>query len=153
MRARTRRRLCVGAEERRQIWRSTDGGKTYSGATRSADGSPAAYLGDQGWYGNVMWAGDPTDENFVIVGGVDLWRSTDGGDTLVDISTWWDPARRTPTTTPSSSHPATTARPTGRVFFGNDGGIYRAADVRAVGNDAAASARTRLDRTRTTPTA
>src|SRR6266702_5023648 len=72
------------------IWRSQDGGASYqSRATRTVRGAtPAQYLGDQGWYGNAIWAGDPTDENLVITGGVDLWRSADGGDSLAEISTW-----------------------------------------------------------------
>jgi hypothetical protein len=75
-----------------EIWASSDGGRTYGRRdTQIASGHPAPYLGDQGWYGNVIWAGDPTDERFVIVGGVDLWKSTDGGNTLAPISTWYDP--------------------------------------------------------------
>ena len=49
-----------------------------------------------------------------LVGGIDLWRSTDGGDTLAEISTWWDPrlrARRPPLHRRAT--PATTARRTG----------------------------------------
>src|ERR1700745_3451839 len=73
------------------IWRSVDGGASYQPrATLTVRGAtPAQYLGNQGWYGNAIWAGDPTDENLVITGGIDLWRSTDGGNSLAEISTWW----------------------------------------------------------------
>ena len=73
------------------IWRSGDGGASYQPrATLTVRGAtPAQYLGNQGWYGNAIWAGDPTDENLVIAGGIDLWRSTDGGNLLAEISTWW----------------------------------------------------------------
>src|SRR5262249_50026603 len=75
-----------------QIWRSNDGGQTFIRQnSQTASGQAAAYLGNQGWYGNAIWAGDPTIANLVLVGGVNLWRSTDGGNTLIDISTWWDP--------------------------------------------------------------
>src|SRR6266545_474378 len=75
-----------------EIWRSTDGGRTYQRrATLDGNGDPAPYLGDQGWYDNAIWCGDPTDENLLVVGGIDLWRSNDGGDTLAEISTWWHP--------------------------------------------------------------
>ena len=120
-----------------QIWRSTNGGKTYTRRQSLApDGGPAPYLAEQGWYDNAIWAGDPTDANLVIVGGVDLWRSTDGGDTLKDISTWWDPRSA------HADHHCIVADPrfnggsNKRVYFGNDGGIYRANDVRTVGNNA-----------------
>ena len=74
--------------------------------------------------------------NFVIVGGVDLWRSTNGGDLLVDISTWWDPRSAHADhhcITSAAGFNGTTNR---RVFFGCDGGVFTTADVRTVGNNA-----------------
>lgn len=120
-----------------QIWRSTDGGKSF--VRRQAidpDGDPARFLGDQGWYDNVIWAGDPTDSDFVIVGGVDLWRSTNGGDSLIDISTWWDSGSAHADHHAIVAHPSFDGAGNRTVFFGNDGGVYRADDVRTVGNDA-----------------
>jgi photosystem II stability/assembly factor-like uncharacterized protein len=119
-----------------EIWRSTDGGKTY--AKRNAarpDGTDADHLGDQGWYGNVMWAGDPTNENLIVVGGVDLWRSTDGGNTLQDISTWWDPRSAHADHHAIVAHPKYDGMANRTVFFGNDGGVFRADNVTTVGND------------------
>jgi len=120
-----------------QIWRSTDGGKTYSRRRSAlADGQPTDYLGDQGWYDNVVWAGHPTDTNFVIVGGIDLWKSTDGGNTLIDISTWWDPRSAHADHHFIVAHPGFDGNPNKAVFFGNDGGIFKTDDVETVGNDA-----------------
>jgi photosystem II stability/assembly factor-like uncharacterized protein len=120
-----------------QIWRSNDGGRTYSRRNSAlADGLPTDYLGDQGWYGNVIWAGHPTDTDFVIVGGVDLWRSTDGGDTLVDISSWWDPRSAHADHHFIVGHPGFDGNTNKTVFFGNDGGVFKTDDVETVGNDA-----------------
>lgn len=120
-----------------EIWRSEDGGVTYRPRrTRTADGSAAPYLGPQGWYGNAIWAGDPTDENLVIVGGINLWRSTDGGDVLAEISTWW---KHPPS--PHADQHAIVAHPwydgegNRTVFFGNDGGVCAAPDLDAVGRE------------------
>ena len=120
-----------------EIWRSTNGGKSYTRRTSLGEaGMPARYLGDQGWYDNVIWAGDPTNENLVIVGGVDLWRSTDGGNTLRDISTWWDPRSA------HADHHCIVADPhfdginNKTVFFGNDGGIFKTNDVYVLGTNA-----------------
>jgi photosystem II stability/assembly factor-like uncharacterized protein len=119
-----------------QIWRSVNGGRSYTRRKGLAEGYPVPYLGDQGWYDNVIWAGDPTDDQLVVVGGVDLWRSTDGGNTLIDISTWW--------AAPGSAHAdhhcvVADAGYNGggnrRVYFGNDGGVFKTDDVRAVGGD------------------
>jgi photosystem II stability/assembly factor-like uncharacterized protein len=121
-----------------EIWRSTDGGRSYSRrASRNTLGELANYLGQQGWYGNVIWAGDPADSNFVVVGGIDLWRSTDGGNTLVPISDW----RQSPRSAHADhhcvvAHPQFGSQGQKRVFFGNDGGIYRANDIRTVGGGA-----------------
>ena len=120
-----------------EIWRSTNGGQSYAKrGSRRADGQAARYLGDQGWYDNVIWAGDPTNSNFVVVGGTDLWRSTNGGDTLVDFSTWWDPRSAHADHHCITAHPGFNGTTNRRVFFGCDGGVFTAADVRTVGNDA-----------------
>ncbi len=121
-----------------QLWRSTDGGASFSARqSLNADGLAAAYLGDQGWYGNAVWAGDPTDSDLVVLGGVDLWRSTDGGDTLREMSTWWSPGSAHADHHAITTHPAYDGTQNLTVLFGNDGGVYRAADVRTVGNDPA----------------
>ncbi len=122
-----------------QIWRSTDGGQNYQAqAANVAGGAAANFLGRQGWYDNVIWAGDPTDVDLVLVGGIDLWRSTDGGDTLTQISTWWSDQSA------HADHHAIVADPgyngttNRRVYFGNDGGVHRADNVTTVGNNASA---------------
>jgi len=119
-----------------QIWRSTDGGRSFERRpTLTHDGSPTHYLGDQGWYGNTIWAGDPSDGDFVIVGGIDLWRSRDGGATLEDISTWWEPASAHADHHTIVAHPHYDGETCRAVYFGNDGGIYFTEDAGAVGSD------------------
>lgn len=118
-----------------EFWRSTDGGQTYASRNAASGGAPANFLGGQGWYDNAVWAGDPTDVNLVLVGGIDLWRSTDGGDTLTPISTWWSDQSA------HADHHAIVPDPNydgvnnRRVYFGNDGGVYRTDDVTTVGNN------------------
>jgi photosystem II stability/assembly factor-like uncharacterized protein len=115
-----------------EVWRSDDGGQKFA-----LQHTGSNYLGTQGWYGNVIWAGDPADDQLVLVGGVDLWRSTDGGKNFTDISTWWADNQ----TSAHADHHVIVADPrfgkdgNKTVFFGNDGGVYMTADVRTVGND------------------
>lgn len=110
-----------------QIYGSTDGGQTY---TQLSTGY--GYLGGQGWYDNVIWV-DPTTTNVLVVGGIDLWRSTDGGLTLTKISQWQS--------APNSAHadhhaivsvPNYDGSAIRTVYFGNDGGVYRANNVATV---------------------
>ncbi|GGT14827.1 WD40/YVTN/BNR-like repeat-containing protein [Streptomyces purpureus] len=120
-----------------QIWRSQDGGATYRRRrTLSPDGVVADYLAnDQGWYDNTIWAGDPTDSDLVLVGGINLWRSTDGGDHLAEISTWSEPRSVHADQHAIVSHPSYDGVTNRTVFFANDGGVFKAADLAVVGSE------------------
>ncbi len=61
-----------------KIYRSTDGGRTYT--PRTTSGSSGA-----SWYTCPIWV-SPTDPNFIVVGGGQPSRSTDGGVTITQIS-------------------------------------------------------------------
>ncbi len=119
-----------------QLWRSTDGGQTYTQRNATSGGQAANFLGGQGWYDNAIWAGDPTNANLVILGGVDLWRSTNGGNTLTQISTWWDASSAHADHHVIVTDPGFDGAGNKRVYFGNDGGFYRTDDVTTVGNNA-----------------
>jgi photosystem II stability/assembly factor-like uncharacterized protein len=117
-----------------QLYRSDDNGASF---TLKSTGKN--YLGNQGWYSNALWAGDPADTNLVLVGGLDLWRSTDGGATLRKISTW-----TATQDSPHADHHAIVAHPkygvagdpnARTVFFGNDGGLYVTKNVSTAGNN------------------
>ena len=112
-----------------EIYRSTDGGRSYS---RRNTGT--GYLGPQGGYDNAIWA-DPTNTNIIIVGGHPaLWRSTDGGATLKRISLGFGSSPVSPhgdqhVMVSSPAFDGTTVK---TVYFGNDGGVYRATDIYSV---------------------
>lgn len=112
-------------EQSGAVYRSKDGGRTYE-----LRNGAAQHLSGQGWYNNAIWAGDPTNPDVVVVGGLDLYRSTDGAGTLTQISEWW----RAPLSAHADQH-AIVASPTydgvanRSVYFANDGGIYRNDDV------------------------
>jgi len=87
------------------VFRSTDGGQTWDPrvdkdtrlgewllsnsvyATGCARDKPTYH---QGWYDNVI-AVDPVDPDSVWVGGIDLFRSDDGGRNFHPASLWWGP--------------------------------------------------------------
>lgn len=115
-----------------QIWQSTNGGQSFTKKNNATN-----YLGTQGWYDNIIWAGDPTNSNFVIVGGIDLYKSTDGGDTISQISLWY----RAPSSAHADHHmikadPGYNGTTNKIVYFGNDGGLYKTTDVTTVGTNA-----------------
>ncbi len=105
------------------VYRSTDGGASWS--LRS---SPT-HLGTQGWYNNTIWV-DPTNANTLVVGGIDLWRSTDGGASFTRISNWalW-PASVHADNHIIVSHPSYDATSNTTVFVGNDGGVAKSSNI------------------------
>lgn len=109
------------------LYKSTNGGQSYTLVSTGY-----GYLGSQGWYDNIVWV-DPTNANTVIVGGIDLWRSTNGGVNFTQISQWYN--------APYSAHadhhaivndPNFNGTSNTTVYFGNDGGLYRASNVYTV---------------------
>jgi len=111
-----------------EIWRAAPVGLGAATWTRQNTGSN--YLGGQGGYGNAVWA-DPINPNVVIVGGIALWFSSDGGSTLTQISSGLPPS-------PHNDHHAIVSQPgfdgaSNRVVFvATDGGIYKAQDIAVV---------------------
>jgi photosystem II stability/assembly factor-like uncharacterized protein len=108
-----------------ELWKSTDGGQRY---LRVSTGYQ--YLGNQGWYDNIVWV-HPTNPNFIVVGGIDNWRSTDGGRTFTQVSVWW----QAPYFTHADNHIILAAQNFGTtrsVYFGNDGGVYRVTNIETV---------------------
>ena len=83
----------------------------------------------------------------MLAGGIDLWRSTDGGDTLAEISTWSvHPPSPHADQHAIVAHPSYDGTRNRVVFFGSDGGICAARDLQAVGQEATAALPGRLDR-------
>jgi photosystem II stability/assembly factor-like uncharacterized protein len=108
-----------------EIYRSQDAGRTF--ALRNTG---TRYLSAQGWYDNAIWASDPNRPNLVVVGGIDLYRSLDGGATLTRISDWRvSPASAHADHHTIISHPGYNGTTNRIVFFGNDGGVYRNDDI------------------------
>jgi RNA polymerase subunit RPABC4/transcription elongation factor Spt4 len=95
---------------------------------------PSVTFANQGWYDNVI-AVDPADSNIVWAGGIDLFRSNDGGATWGIASVWW--ANSTKAAYNHADHHVLVFHPgydgaTNKVLFsGNDGGLYRTDDARA----------------------
>jgi len=115
-----------------EVYVSTDGGQNFSLRNTGHNYFRSGSGNGQGWYDNTIWV-DPINSNTVIVGGIDLWRSTNGGTTFTKISRW----ESAPFSAHADQHVIVESSgfdglTNKTVFFGNDGGIYRATDVYAV---------------------
>jgi len=120
---------------------NTNGGEVWHGTAAAGTwtrmNSGTNYLTNQGWYDNAIWV-DPFDPDILVVGGIDLWRSTDGGTTLTQISRWQNFHNGGPANSAHGdqhiivNHPGYNGSTNRIVYFGNDGGIQRANDVLTV---------------------
>lgn len=64
------------------LYRTTDAGTTWT-----AQATTPNYLSSQGWYDNAVTV-KPSNENYVVVGGLDCYASTTGGTSLVQKAAW-----------------------------------------------------------------
>jgi len=85
-------------------------------------------MNNQGWYDNVI-AVDPVNPNRVWVGGIDLFRSDDGGANWGLASYWWPPLSDTRRVHADNHaivfHPQYNGSSNQTLYVGNDGGIFR----------------------------
>jgi hypothetical protein len=117
------------ATHKGEIWRSSNAGISWELRCTGWH-----YLGEQGWYDNTIWV-DPTNSDHVIVGGIDLWRSLDGGPNMTRISDWQN--YHTGHSAHADhhiivNHPDYDGETNLTVFFGNDGGIQKTDDISQV---------------------
>jgi PKD repeat protein len=108
------------------ILRSTNGGASWSTMSEPNDadgGIPATdFSRGQAWY-DLTIAVDPNNRDVLLVGGIDLFRSSNGGSSWQQISHWWGgygfqevhADQHFIYFQPGSSDV---------IYFGNDGGVY-----------------------------
>jgi photosystem II stability/assembly factor-like uncharacterized protein len=116
-----------------RVYRSTDGGATWS--LRS---SPT-HLSSQGWYDNAIWV-SPTNASLVVVGGIDLYRSTDAASSFTKISTWssWPSSPHADQHT-IVAHPSYDGSSNNIVFVGNDGGVWKSTNISSATSSSSSS--------------
>ncbi|MGB0974522.1 MAG: VPS10 domain-containing protein [Flavobacteriaceae bacterium] len=112
------------------IYRSTDSGLNYTTRTTSpnilgyeTNGSGTA---SQAWYDLVI-AADPTDAEVIYTGGVNLWKSVDGGTTMTCASYWVSPTGGIDGVH-ADQHALEFSPHNNNIYNGNDGGLYTSTD-------------------------
>ncbi len=115
-----------------EVWKSTDGGQSYALVNTGT-----SYLSGQGWYDNMIWV-DPTNASHLVVGGLDIYKSTDGGAHLTQISEWWNSWGYVNPPSPHADHHVMVSMPAGSstgVLSGNDGGLYYTSNINTAGTN------------------
>jgi len=107
------------------IYKTTNAGSTWIAVTTPTDPiSGATHLAGQGWYNNVLGV-SPSDENTVYVGGINLFKSTNGGSSWTMVSNWYTGAGYP--YVHADQHDIVFSGST--IWFGNDGGIFRSTNA------------------------
>lgn len=116
----------TGSNTFKAVYRTTNGGTSFSLMADSpnllgydTDGMDS---GGQGWY-TLAIAASPVNADEVIVGGVNVWRSVDGGSSFEIVSHWYGGGG-----VPyihADIHDLIYRPGTSQIFAGNDGGIFR----------------------------
>ena len=110
------------------VWRSADSGDTFTQQVSGDDinllgwSSAGTDTGGQGWYDLVL-ASDPNNGEIIHVGGVNHWKSSDGGVNWTIKSHWSGSGA---TAVHADKH---LLEYNGTILWeGNDGGIYKSTD-------------------------
>ena len=104
------------------LYKSTDGGVTWAAVPAPS----ANWASGQAWY-SLSIGINPTDADQVIIGGLDTWKSTNGGTSWTQMSTWVG-------TTPvnqyvhADQHKVIWYDGGNKLIFGSDGGVFYSAD-------------------------
>ena len=111
------------------LYRSTNGGSNWSlmSSTPNIMGwsSTGGGSGGQAWY-DLSIACDPLNENTVYVGGINIWKSTNGGANWSIVGHWYG-AGSIPFV--HADHHHASFRPgTSQLYVGTDGGVYKTAN-------------------------
>ncbi len=108
--------------------KTTNGGNSWDSIAVAGPAFSGAnnYAGTQAWYDNIM-AVDPDNANNVIIGGLDLWKTTDGGASWKQKTNWY---QQTGYQFVHADHHALAFAPSNSniLYNGNDGGVYKSTD-------------------------
>jgi photosystem II stability/assembly factor-like uncharacterized protein len=111
------------------IYRSTDSGTNFSTQTTTPNilgyNTDGSGTGSQAWYDLVLVA-DPTNADIIYTGGVNLWKSTNGGTTMTCVSHWVAPTSSSGgiEAVHADQHALEFSPHTNVLYNGNDGGLY-----------------------------
>ncbi|MDH4071320.1 MAG: T9SS type A sorting domain-containing protein, partial [Ignavibacteria bacterium] len=111
------------------VYRSTDSGDSWNLRANSPNllgwSLSGSDTGGQGWY-DLAIAVSPLDPEEIYTGGVNIWKSVNGGLSWSISSMWY--AVGGVATVHADQHDLFFVPGTGTLYAGNDGGVYRTTD-------------------------
>ncbi len=104
------------------IYKSTNRGQSWQLVYQGQE----SFFNGQGWY-NAYIVIHPTNPNLVLAGGIDIYRTTDGGATWVNVTNGYTGGNVHVDQHAAAFNPLNP----NIVYAGNDGGMYRSTDAGA----------------------
>ena len=138
------KKVAGGNQDVAYLKKTVDGGANWTDLTippisdvnNNCAADPSGHFTRQQAFYDLTIRVNPTDPNVVLMGGIDMWRSTDGGANFNLASIWIRNICNLPYM--HSDHHEIVYRPgTNEVVFGNDGGVAyssNAGDASVTGN-------------------
>jgi hypothetical protein len=109
------------------IKKSIDTGKTWTNLTLptwcNQGTNSSDFTNKQAWY-DLIAAVDPTDSNKVLIGGIDVFRSTNGGTAWTQLTQWANRCTTLPTIHADQHNLVFYPGSSSQFIATNDGGIY-----------------------------
>jgi len=123
------------------VYKSTNAGVSYSlifdgsisGNNIMGGQCDGSTFSGQGTY-DIFITANPANANEVYVGGINVWKSTDGGNTWA-INTHWSSTCSGSAVTVHADQHSCEFQNSSTLFIGNDGGIYKSTDGGSTWND------------------
>lgn len=117
------------------IWRSTNGGSNWFTRTTTPNICGYALDGqdndDQSIYDHTCVV-HPTNSNIFITGGINLWKSTNGGTTMTNLTKWFETQGGTAAASTAYIHPdqhmLAYSPVNNKLYACNDGGLWESTD-------------------------
>ncbi len=109
----------------RAVLKSTNKGATWTSLPLTDLGTNKDFAGNQAWY-NLSIAVSPANANHIIVGGIDLYISKNGGSAWEQISNWSGTGVLPKVHADQHAFAFTTDQD---IIVANDGGVYLCTDV------------------------
>lgn len=110
------------------LYKSTNSGQTYSLVHSTPNilsgDETGSSAGGQGWY-DLALAVSPLDINLLYVGGVNVWKSTNGGSTFTITGHWYAGSSGTLPFVHADHHNLDFIPNTNTIFSCNDGGLRK----------------------------
>ena len=110
------------------LYKSTNSGSSYTQVNNTPNvlsgDELGSDMGGQGWY-DLALAVSPLDANLIYVGGINVWKSTNGGTSFTITGHWYAGNSGTLPYVHADQHIFEFQPNTSTIFSGNDGGIRK----------------------------